>query len=93
LHGSVGSHETRHDRWFDDLSGTPLQVGCASMCQMAEQRLEGGYVDGAVRVGDTVRRQAGPWTPAVHALLTYLADQGFTSAPRPLGFDEQTERY
>ena len=32
---------------------------------------------------------AGPWTPAVHALLAYLADQGFTGAPRPLGFDEQ----
>ena len=59
------------------------------MCAMAEQRLDGGYVDGAVRVGDTVRRQAGPWTPAVHALLAYLADQGFTSAPRPLGFDER----
>ncbi len=59
------------------------------MCTMAEQRLEGGYVDGAVRVGDTVRRQAGPWTPAVHALLAYLADHGFTSAPRPLGLDER----
>ena len=56
---------------------------------MAEERLEGGYADGAVRVGDTVRRPAGPWTPAVHALLSYLADRGFTGAPRPLGFDEQ----
>jgi hypothetical protein len=56
---------------------------------MAEERLEGGYVDGAVRVGNTVRRLAGPWTPAVHALLAHLAGQGFTGAPRPLGFDEQ----
>ena len=56
---------------------------------VAEERLEGGYADGAVRAGDTVRRVAGPWTPAVHALLAYLADQGFTGAPRPLGFDEQ----
>jgi hypothetical protein len=56
---------------------------------MAEQRLEGGYADGAVRVGDTVRRPAGPWTPAVHALLAYLTDRGFTGAPRPLGLDEQ----
>lgn len=56
---------------------------------VAEERLEGGYADGAVRAGDTVRRRAGPWTPAVHALLTYLAAQGFTGAPRPLGFDEQ----
>ena len=56
---------------------------------VAEERLEGGYLDGAVRVGDTVRRAAGPWTPAVHALLAYLAAQGFTGAPRPLGLDEQ----
>ena len=56
---------------------------------MAEERLEGGYVDGAVRRGETVRRLAGPWTSAVHALLAYLADQGFAGAPRPLGFDEQ----
>jgi hypothetical protein len=56
---------------------------------MTEERLAGGYADGAVRVGDTVRRVVGPWTPAVHALLGYLADQGFAGAPRPLGFDEQ----
>jgi hypothetical protein len=31
---------------------------------MAHERLEGGHADGAVRVGDTVRRAAGPWTPA-----------------------------
>jgi hypothetical protein len=56
---------------------------------VTEERLEGGNTGGAVRVGDTVRRPAGPWTPAVHALLAHLADQGFTAAPRPLGFDEQ----
>jgi hypothetical protein len=56
---------------------------------MAEERLEGGNIGGAVRVGDTVRRQAGPWTPSVHALLAHLADKGFTRAPRPLGFDER----
>lgn len=56
---------------------------------VAEERLEGGNVSGAVRAGDTVRRAAGPWTPAVHALLGHLADKGFTGAPRPLGFDEQ----
>jgi hypothetical protein len=56
---------------------------------MTEERLEGGYQDGAVRVGDTVRRSTGPWTPAVHALLAHLADKGFTGAPRSLGFDER----
>jgi aminoglycoside phosphotransferase (APT) family kinase protein len=48
---------------------------------MAEERLEGGNVGGAVRAGATVRRPAGPWTPAVHALLAHLADEGFTGAP------------
>jgi hypothetical protein len=54
-----------------------------------EIRLDGGKTGGAVRVGDTVRRPAGPWTPAVHALLAYLAQQGFAGSPRPLGVDEQ----
>ena len=54
-----------------------------------EVRLDGGNVGGAVRVGDTVRRAAGPWTPAVHALLAHLADKGFAGSPRPLGVDEQ----
>ena len=66
--------------------------GVARKCQhglVTEERLEGGNVGGAVRVGDTVRRSAGPWTPAVHALLAHLAGTGFTGAPRPLGFDEQ----
>ena len=47
----------------------------------------GGNLNAAVRVGDTVRRRAGPWTPAVHALLGYLDQVGF-EAPRVLGSDE-----
>jgi hypothetical protein len=39
------------------------------------------------RVGETVRRAAGPWTPAVHALLSHLARVGFDGAPRPLRID------
>ena len=56
---------------------------------MAEEQLDGGNTGGAVRAGDTVRRAAGPWTPAVHALLAHLAAKAFTGAPRPLGLDEQ----
>jgi aminoglycoside phosphotransferase (APT) family kinase protein len=52
--------------------------------------LSGGNVSsGVVRVGDTVRRPAGPWTPAVHALLAHLHLAGFHGAPRPLGVDER----
>lgn len=36
---------------------------------MTEIPMGGGNVSsGVVRIGDTVRRPAGPWTPAVHAL-------------------------
>ena len=31
--------------------------------------------------GDVVRRPAGPWTPAVHALLDHLARAGFAGSP------------
>jgi hypothetical protein len=43
---------------------------------------------GVVRVGDTVRRPSGPWTPAVQAFLAHLQQAGFAGAPRPLGVDE-----
>jgi hypothetical protein len=33
----------------------------------------GGGLTPVVRVGETIRRAAGPWTPAVHALLDHLA--------------------
>lgn len=57
---------------------------------MREEPLAGGNVAASVvRVGDTVRRPAGPWTPAVQALLGYLAEVGFRGAPRPYGLDEQ----
>jgi len=46
-----------------------------------------GNVGGAVRIGDTVRRPTGPWTPAVHALLDHLAGR-VPHVPRVLGFDE-----
>ncbi len=42
-----------------------------------------------VRVGDTVRRQVGPHTPAVHALLRHFEQVGFEGAPRVVGIDER----
>ena len=42
-----------------------------------------------MRVGDTVRRATGPWTPAVHALLRHLEAAGFAGAPRVRGIDAQ----
>jgi hypothetical protein len=47
-----------------------------------------GNVGGAVRIGNTVRRPTGPWTPAVHAVLDYLATK-VPGVPRVFGYDEQ----
>jgi len=52
-----------------------------------EEPLAGNVTSGVVRVGDTVRRPAGAWTPAVDAFLAHLHREGFTGAPRPLGRD------
>lgn len=51
------------------------------------ERLPGGNVGGAVRIGATVRRPVGPWTPAVHALLEHLAAAGVPAVPRVHGVD------
>lgn len=56
---------------------------------LAGDRLTGGNVGGAVRIGPTVRRPTGTWTPAVHALLAHLAKRGLVEVPRVLGTDEQ----
>ena len=54
---------------------------------MNEEILYGGSVNQVTRVGDTVRRGTGPWTPAVHALLDHLAGAGFRYSPQVHGID------
>lgn len=49
--------------------------------------LAGGNVSGAVRIGSTVRRAVGVWTPAVHALLKHLHRCGLVGVPKVLGTD------
>jgi hypothetical protein len=56
---------------------------------VSETILSGGDVNVVVRVGDTVRRPTGPWSPAVHALLQHFEAVGFDGAPRFRGIDEQ----
>lgn len=48
--------------------------------------LAGGNVGRVWRVGDTVRRETGPWSPAVHRLLRHLL--GMPGVPRFRGLDE-----
>lgn len=47
-----------------------------------------GNVSSVTRIGQTVRRPVGPWTPTVHALLQHLSRRGFRGAPEVLGTDE-----
>jgi len=54
---------------------------------VSETVLEGGDLNHVVRVGDTVRRPQGEWSPAVHALLVHFEAVGFDGAPRFLGVD------
>jgi hypothetical protein len=54
-----------------------------------EEPLDGGNLAHVVRVGDTVRRPSGHWTPTIHALLSHLAAKGFDAAPRAQGVDER----
>jgi hypothetical protein len=57
---------------------------------MDEERLVGGNTHAEVmRVGNTVRRPIGSWTPGVHALLQCLESVGYDGAPRALGLDEE----
>ena len=56
---------------------------------MDETVLTGGGVNEVTRLGATVRRPAGPWAPAVHALLRELRAAGIAEVPEPRGFDEQ----
>jgi hypothetical protein len=54
-----------------------------------EEVLAGGNMTAVVRVGDTVRRAAGPWTPTIHAFMRHLRASGFDLVPEPLGIDEK----
>ena len=55
----------------------------------SETVLRGGDLNLVVRIGDTVRRPVGPWSPAVHALLRHFEAVGFGGAPRFLGIDDE----
>lgn len=49
--------------------------------------LSGGNMNEVRREGETVLRQAGPWSPSVHALLEHLRASGISGIPRPLEID------
>ena len=73
--------------WVNLIARITLLVTSWIIDPDVEVPLAGGNVGGAVRVGDTVRRPTGPWTPAVHALLAHLEDVGLEAVPRVIGRD------
>ena len=73
-----------HPQWLDIA---PLQSSRAGKGE-SMQALPGGGMSSVWRVGDTVHREAGPWTPQIHRLLSLLHAQGVTCVPAPLGMDE-----
>jgi hypothetical protein len=50
-----------------------------------------GQAGGVEHVGRTVRRPAGPWTPAVHEYLRYLAAEGLRGVPEVHGVEGDRE--
>ena len=47
--------------------------------------LAGGNMNEVERVGDTVLRTAGPWTPTIHRLLAHVRAAGVDWVPEPIG--------
>jgi 8-oxo-dGTP diphosphatase len=95
--GEPVPREDEHDavRWLgpEELEDVPwLPADVPFLEQLREILLDGEPLDGGnlgevVRIGHTVRRATGPWTPAVHALLDHLDAQGMPGVPRVLGTD------
>jgi Phosphotransferase enzyme family len=80
-----GGDEHRSDRVSGQLRS--YRFGLPDVDEGAITGRDAGGLSEVERVGETVRRAAGSWTPAVHALLTHLEGVGFDGAPRPLGYD------
>jgi mutator protein MutT len=93
--GEPVPHEHDALRWLgpEELDDVPwLAPDLPFLAELREilldgHRLEGGNVGGAVRIGRTVRRPTGPWTPAVHRLLRHLAEVGLPAVPEVFGTD------
>jgi len=74
---------------MDRIASAPAGGQPASTVTDAEIPLTGGALHSVVRVGDTVRRPVGDWTPTIHALLRHVRSRGFDLAPEPIGIDDQ----
>jgi 8-oxo-dGTP diphosphatase len=92
--GNPVPHEHDALRWLgpEELDAVDwLEPDRPFLTELRQRLLAGtvlpGNVGGAVRIGRTVRRGTGPWTPAVHRLLNHLAASGLRGVPKVLGQD------
>ncbi|MEO6115257.1 MAG: aminoglycoside phosphotransferase family protein [Pseudolysinimonas sp.] len=56
-----------------------------------DDQLGGGNMNAVRRVGDTVVRNAGPWTPTIHRFLVFLDAAGIDGIPRPVSIGRDRE--
>ncbi|MGC5165212.1 phosphotransferase [Luteimicrobium sp. DT211] len=56
---------------------------------MIEEHLPGGNTTPVLRIGDTVRRAAGPWTTTIQSYLRHLRAAGMRGIPEPFGVDDR----
>jgi 8-oxo-dGTP diphosphatase len=95
IHGEPVPREHDAIRWLgpeelEQLAWLPAELPflrAVGETLLDGEPLVGGNVGGAVRIGSTVRRPTGPWTPAVHALLGHLSRRGLDGVPAALGID------
>jgi 8-oxo-dGTP diphosphatase len=97
VEGEPVPRESEHDavRWLgpeelEDVRWLPADVPFLDELReilLDGEPLDGGNLGEVVRIGHTVRRATGPWTPAVHALLDHLETQGMPAVPRVVGTD------
>lgn len=85
----MGCFDGRWSGEADAGRGPGVDRYAASMIE--DGATERGSVTTVRRIGETIRRPVGEWTPAVHALLAHLEAARFTRAPRPLGVDGTDE--
>lgn len=88
----VDSDEVLMRDFYGRCGFSPTPAGLAWLPPLLNQsgavetaRLEGGARWPVTREGEIVYKSAGPWTPAVHALLRHLEAVGFQGAPRLVG--------
>lgn len=91
VHGSItiqGRNQPTEMKTFTRTDFMDLRWCLVGQDPEEEAPLGGNVTPGVVRIGDTVRRPAMPWSKSVDALLAHFREVEFEGVPRALGYDE-----